>query len=477
MPGNELPKLAISELAPKIRAREVSPTEVVESALAQADRLQPSLNSFITILYDQARSRAKEEEAALARGEYKGPLHGIPIGIKDTISTAGIRTTASSKVLANHVPKEDAHVVSLCKEAGAIILGKENLDEFSGGATSNSPHFGPVNNPWALDHIPGGSSGGGGANVAACVTYASLGADGGGSIRLPGAFCGVVGLKQTFGRVSLRGAVLTSYNTDHLCPLTRSVADSAIMLQTIAGYDPLDPGTVRVPVPNYSAELGKDLHGLKMGIPTNHHFDVLDTDVEAAVRRAILALEELGVEAKEISLPSLEYAGALHIPYMADNVVNHEPQVEAYREDYGEDVLVRALANQFVLGRDYAKSLKLHRIIKEEHIRILQEVDFLVTPSCPVGAPQRGNNAVVLGAARGKARGPGSGILSRNLRSINATGLPAITVPCGLTRNGLPIGLQLVGRSFDERLLFRVGHAYEAVSPTLGRRPPILNGV
>ena len=477
MADNELPKLTISELSLKIRAREVSPTEVVESALAQAERLQPALNSFITILYDQARSKAKEQEEALVRGEYKGPLHGIPIGIKDSIATAGIPTTAASKVFSKYIPETDAHVVKLCKDAGAIILGKENLDEFSGGATSNSPHFGPVNNPWALDHIPGGSTGGGGANVAACVTYASLGADGGGSVRLPGAFCGVVGLKQTFGRVSLRGALLTSYNTDHLSPLTRSVADSALMLQVIAGYDPLDPGTVRVPVPDYSDDLGKTLHGLKMGIPNNHHFDILDPEVEAAVRQAILALEELGVEPKEVSFPSLAYAGALHIPYMSDNVVNHEPHLKAHRDDYGHDVLVRALANQFVMGTDYAKSLKLHRIIKEEHLRVLQQVDFLVTPTSPVVAPQRGDNAVVLGKGMGKVRGPGSGILSRNLRSINATGLPAITVPCGFNRAGLPIGLQLVGRSFEEGLLFRVGHAYEAVSPSRGRRPPIVDGV
>ena len=216
MADAEFLRLTISELASKIRTREVSPVEVTEAALAQADRLQPTLNSFITILHDQARVQAREQEAALARGEYRGPLHGVPIGIKDNIATAGIRTTVGSNVLAEHVPEEDAYVVSLCKEAGAIILGKENLEEFAAGATSNNPHYGAVHNPWALDHVPGGSSGGGGANVASCVTFASLGTDLGGSVRLPGTFCGVVGLKQTFGRVSQRGLLVTSFNGDHI---------------------------------------------------------------------------------------------------------------------------------------------------------------------------------------------------------------------------------------------------------------------
>ena len=295
MSASELLKLPISELSAQIKARKVSPVELTEAALAQADRLQPVLHSFITILHDQAMRQAKEQEAALARGEYRGPLQGIPIGIKDNLATAGIRSTVGSKVLADYIPAEDAHVVRLCQAAGAIMLGKENLEEFAAGPTSNNPHYGAVHNPWALEHIPGGSSGGGGANVAACVTFASLGTDLGGSVRLPGTFCGVVGLKQTFGRVSQRGLLVTSFNGDHIGPLTRSVRDSALMLQVIAGYDPLDPSTVPVPVPDYTAALGHDVRGLRMGIPTNYYFDLLDPEVDAAVRRAIEDLEALGV--------------------------------------------------------------------------------------------------------------------------------------------------------------------------------------
>jgi aspartyl-tRNA(Asn)/glutamyl-tRNA(Gln) amidotransferase subunit A len=470
----ELLTLSIAEMAAKLRARQISPVELTQAALAQADRLQPTLHSFITILHDQALRQAKAQEAALARGEYRGPLQGIPIGIKDNLATAGIRTTVGSKVLADYLPEEDAHVVRLCQAAGAIILGKENLEEFAAGATSNNPHYGAVHNPWALEHIPGGSSGGGGANVAACVTFASLGTDLGGSVRLPGTFCGVVGLKQTFGRVSQRGLLVTSFNGDHIGPLTRSVRDSALVLQVIAGYDPLDPSTVPVPVPDYAAALDSELRGLRLGIPTNYYFDLLDPEVEAAVRRAIDALEALGAATKAVMLPSLRYAGALRAASLADSVVTHEPYLAAHRQDYGPDVLYRTLAGQFVLGRDYSKALKVQQLIKEEHARVLQEVDVLVTPTAPIAAPRIDAPTVALGGAEHRVRGPGSGLLARCTSPSNATGLPAITVPCGFSRAGLPIGVQFIGRPFDEARLLQVAHAYEEVSPSRGHRPPIV---
>ena len=473
MADSDLCQLTISELAPKIKAREISPVELTEAALARADRLQPTLNSFITILHDQARSQAKEQEEALMRGEYRGPLHGIPVGIKDNIAIAGIRCTVGSKVLADHVPAEDALVVTRCKEAGAIILGKENLEEFAAGPTSNNLHYGAVHNPWNLDHIPGGSSGGGGANVASCVTYASLGSDLGGSVRGPANFCGVVGLKQTFGRVSQRGLMVTSFNGDHIGPMTRSVSDCALMLQVIAGYDPLDPSTVPVPVPDFSEYLGQSLSGLKMGIPTNYYFDMLDPEVEAAVRKAIDTLVELGAEVRDVSLPSMEYAGALRIAGMADSVVTHEPYLESNREDYGPTVLYPPLAGQFVLGRDYSKALKLQRIIKEEYAQVLQDVDFLVTPSAPVAAWRIDSETVNIAGTDYPVRGPGAGMTSRCTSPSNATGLPAMSVPCGFTQAGLPIGVQLIGRPFEEPLLLRVAHGYEAVSPSRGRRPAV----
>jgi aspartyl-tRNA(Asn)/glutamyl-tRNA(Gln) amidotransferase subunit A len=475
MPDAALVRLTISELAPKIKSKEISPVELTDAALAQADRLQPALNSFITLLHEQARQQAKEQEAALLRGDYHGPLHGIPIGIKDNIAIAGIRATVGSKVLSDHVPEADAYVVSQCKVAGAIIIGKENLEEFAAGSTSNNLHYGAVHNPWNLDHIPGGSSGGGGANVAACVTFASLGTDLGGSVRGPANFCGVVGMKQTFGRVSQRGLMVTSFNGDHIGPITRSVRDSALMLQAIAGYDPLEPSTVPVPVPDFSARIGQDLRGLKMGIPTDYYFDIIDPAVETTVRQAISTLEGLGVEAREVALPSMQYAGALRIAAMADSVVTHEPYLAAHRQDYGPTVLYRTLAGQFVLGRDYSKSLKVQRLIKEEYARVLQDVDFLVTPSSPVAAWRIDAESIVLDGQSYPVRGPGSGMTARCTSPSNATGLPAMSIPCGFTSAGLPIGLQLIGRPFEEALLFQVAHDYEAISPSRDRRPALVD--
>ena len=473
MPNDALLDLTIAELAPKIASREVSPVEVTEAALARADNLQPKLNSFITLLHERAMERARELESELSGGRYRGPLHGIPIGIKDNIATAGIRTTVGSLVLTDNVPEEDARVVTLCEEAGAIMLGKENLEEFAAGATSNNPHYGAVHNPWGLDHIPGGSSGGGGANVAAGVTFASLGTDLGGSVRLPGTFCGVVGLKQTFGRVSQRGLLVTSFNGDHIGPMTRSVQDSALVLQAIAGYDPLDPSTVPVPVPDYLERLDRDLSGLTAGIPSNYFFDQVDSEVEAAVRNAIAALQELGVEVRDISLPSMEYVGALRAASLADGVVTHEPYLASDREKYGPNVIYRTLAGQFVLGRDYSRAMKVQRLIKEEYARVLQDVDFLVTPTAPVPAPRIDALELELNGETHRVRGPGSGFISRNTSPMNGNGLPAITVPCGFSGGGLPIGVQFIGRPFKEETLFQVASGYEQVSPSRGVRPQL----
>jgi aspartyl-tRNA(Asn)/glutamyl-tRNA(Gln) amidotransferase subunit A len=473
MADSGLVRLNISELAPRIKAREVSPVEVMEATLAQVDRLQPALNSFITVMGDQAMAAAREQEAALVRGEYLGPLHGIPVGIKDNIKVAGVLATLGSKVFADYVADEDAHAVALCKVAGAIILGKENLEEFAAGATSNNPHYGAVHNPWSLDHVPGGSSGGGGANVAACATFASLGTDIGGSVRLPGSFCGVVGLKQTFGRVSQRGLLGTSFNGDNIGPLTRSVRDSALVLQAIAGYDPRDPSTVPVPVPDYAASLGKDLAGLRMGIPVDYYFDTIEPEVEDGIRQAISALEELGAKPREVSLPTMKHLGAARIASMVDTVVTNEPYIKDRRHDYSPELLYRTLAAQFVLGRDYSKALKVQRLIKEEYAEVLQEVDFLVTPTSPIAGLRIDAKSFTVAGQEYPGGIPGSGLISRTSAPFNITGLPTISVPCGFDQAGLPIGLQITTRPFEEEMMFRVAHAYEAVSPSRGHRPPV----
>ena len=476
MASSDLLSSTISELAPRIRSGEISPVELTEAALAHAETIHQALNTFITLLPEQAMNQAREEEAAIARGEYKGPLQGIPIGLKDNLATAGIRTTLGTKVLADYFPDEDAEVAVRCRAAGAVILGKENMEEFAAGATSNNPHFGAVRNPWGTEHVPGGSSGGGGANVAAEVTFASLGTDLGGSVRLPGAFCGVVGLKQTFGRVSQRGLLVTSYNGDHIGPMTRSVADSAIVLQVIAGHDPLDPSSVPVPVPDYSAGLGKGVRGLRMGVPSNHYFENLDPEVEEATSRAVAALEELGAISVPIDLPMMKYIGAVRMAAMSDAIVTHEQFLRSNREDYGPDVLYRTLGGQFVLGHHYSKAMKAQRLIQEDYARVLQDVDFIVTPTTPFCAPRIDAEYVEHLGESHRVRGPGSGLVSRNTSPLNTTGHPAISVPCGLNSSGLPIGLQFIAAGFREDLLFQVAETYEGVSPSQGRRPPVLQG-
>ena len=476
MANDDLLRMSIAELAPRIRSGEVSPVDVTTAALEKAERLQPAINSFITLLKDQATAQAREEEAAIARGEYKGPLQGIPIGLKDNLATAGVATTLGAKALADNVPEEDAEVVRRLRAAGAIILGKENMEEFAAGATSNNPHFGPVRNPWGLEHLPGGSSGGGAANVAAEVTFASLGTDLGGSVRLPGTFCGVVGLKQTFGRVSQRGLLVTSFNGDHIGPMTRSVTDSALVLQVLAGYDPLDPSTVPVPTADYTARIGDGIRGLRMGIPANYYFEQLDPEVEEAVQRAIADLEELGAEPVTINLPAMKYIGAVRIAAMADSVVTHEPYLRAKREDYGPDVLYRTLGGQFIMGHHYSKAMKVQRLIQQEYAQEMEGIDFMVTPTAPLVAPRIDAPYIEHAGATHRVRGPGSGLVSRCTSPFNYTGHPAISVPGGLNHDGLPIGVQFITKGFQEDLLFQVAAAYEEVSAFKGGRPPLLDG-
>ena len=451
----------ISEVALKIKTRDVSPVELTDAALARAERLQPTLKSFITLLPEQARAQAKRREQAIAKGEYLGPLDGIPIGIKDNIATAGIRTTIGSKVFEEHVPDEDAFVVQRTKEMGAVILGKENMHEWAAGGTSTNPFYGAVRNPWNLDHVPGGSSGGGGANVAACVTFASLGTDHAGSVRGPASYCGLVGIKPTYGRVSQRGLLGTSFDGDHIGPLTRTALDNALVLQVIAGHDPLDPTTVPVPVPDFAADTGKGLSGLRVGVPANYYFDVVDPEVESAVRQAITSLEELGAEAQEVRLETLQYADLLRVAAAAEGYVVHEPYLTDHRDDFTPELLHRYLAAGFIRAADYIKALKLQRLVQEDFARTLREVDFLVTPTNPTAAPRIGAQAATVGI--------------RNTHISNATGLPTVSVPCGFTAAGLPIGLQLIGRPFEETLLYRVASLYEQVSPGHGSLPPIVD--
>jgi len=473
MTDQALLKMSIAEISPKIKAREISPVELTDAALAQAERLQPALVSFITMLPERARAQAKKREEAIARGEYRGPLDGIPIGIKDNLATAGIRTTVGSKVLTSNVPDEDAFVVQRVQEAGAIILGKENMHEWAAGGTSANPHYGAVRNPWNTDHVPGGSSGGSAANVATGVTFASLGTDLAGSVRGPASYCGLVGMKQTYGRVSQRGLLGTHHNGDHIGPLTRTTLDNALVLQIMAGHDPLDPTTMPVPVPDFTAEIGKGLSGIKIGVPTNYYFDLVDPEVESAVRQAISVLSELGAEVREVRLDTLDHADLLRVSAAAEGYLVHEQYLEDQRDDYSPDLVARYLSGSFVMAKDYIKSLKLQRLVQEDFARTFQQVDLIVTPTNATTAPVSGSPTVTINGEAFKLIQPGTNIGVRNTHISNSTGLPTVSIPCGITPAGLPVGLQLIGRPFEEPLMYRAASAYEEVSPSKGKIPAI----
>ena len=385
---------------------------------------------------EQALAQAEEAEEALSRGEYLGPLHGIPIGIKDNIATGGITTTLGTKVLRDHVPDEDAEVVRRCKAAGAIIIGKENLEEFAAGATSNNPHYGAV-------HTPGMST-----------TSPAAPAEAAGPTWPPGSPCLPRNRSGRF-RAAARGLVRRGWAQADLRPgqparaaghqLQRRPhrpddplgADSALVLQAIAGYDPLDPSTVPVPVDDYALIMERGISGLTMGIPSNYYYDHLDPEVEAAVRRAIAALEELGVATREVSVPSMQYAGALRFSSMADSVVTHEPYITSNREDYGPDTLYRTLAGQFVLGRDYSKAMKVQRIIKEEHARVLQTWISHHSHHASTRATHRRRDHRSGGTAA-EVRGPGSGHVSRNTSPMNATGSRPSRCPAASASSACP---------------------------------------
>ncbi len=490
MAANELLTMTISEVAPMIESGAVSPVEVARAAIEQAERLQPLLKGFITLRAEAALEEAAERERSISNGGYRGPLDGIPVGLKDNIATEGVLTTIGSRVFEDHVPDSDAYAVERLKSAGAIILGKENLHEFAGGVPCDNPYYGSVSNPWDPDYVAGGSSGGSGANVAACVTFASLGTDLGGSVRIPCAMSGIVGMKQTFGRVSQRGLLATSFNGDHIAPMTRSVRDNALVLQAIAGSDPLDPSSVPVPVPDFCAELGRDLSGIKVGVPAAHYFATpLDPCVEALVRAAITKLEDMGADVRPVDIECVEFINLMYIGMAAEGFVTHEPYLESRRHLYRPEMLHRLLAGQFVLARDYVKSMKAQRLIMQDFYRILQDVDVLATPTVPITAFRKDAHSMDVGGVTVPAmdlgaRGPEGGvppvhaarfqnIASRNTRLSNTTGLPSITVPAGFAENGLPAGLQLIGRPFEEPLLYGIASRYEQESPARGKLPPV----
>jgi aspartyl-tRNA(Asn)/glutamyl-tRNA(Gln) amidotransferase subunit A len=473
---------------------------LTEACLRRIDQVDGRLNAFITVTAEQAMHWARVAEADIARGAYRGPLHGIPQALKDLFDTAGVRTTAGSRILADNVPAGDAAVVEHLKQAGAILLGKLNMVEFAYGATGLNPHYGPARNPWDAGRITGGSSSGSGAAVAAGECFAALGSDTGGSIRIPASLCGIVGFKPTFSRVSRRGVLPLSWSLDHVGPMARSVEDTALVLQAIAGHDAADSSCGEQPIPDYSAALDGGVKGLRLGVPRELFFEGLDAGVEAAVRSAIGQLAALGAEVREISLPHIaEAPAAVTAIMLPEALAFHQKWMAERPQDYGDDVRYRLELGATLPALHYVQAQRFREMIVEEWRReVFEHVDLLVTPTTLTAAVplESGGLAATYG-------------LIHNTNPFNLLGVPALSLPCGFVPPPahpdaplessspaprparpealvaraaepaaaspitLPVGLQIAGRWWDEATVLRAAHACEQATDWHTRRPPL----
>jgi aspartyl-tRNA(Asn)/glutamyl-tRNA(Gln) amidotransferase subunit A len=452
----------IMALAPRLRRKEVSPVELTRACLDRIERLNPALNAFITVAGDSALAEARTAETEICRGEWRGPLHGIPVAIKDMVDTAGTRTTAASGLYQNRIPAEDAEVLRRLRQAGAIVLGKNNLHEFAYGGSSLVSFFGDVHNPWNTGHIAGGSSGGSAAAVAAGLCYAAIGTDTAGSVREPAALCGCVGIKPTYGRVSTRGVIPLSRSLDHVGPLAATAGDAAAVLQAMAGYDALDVGSADVPVSDYVSGLGEGTKALRVGVPQDYFYDDLDYEVWAAVEQALGVIETLVADVREmhIDVPSDRTVQA------AESYAYHAGHVAESPDLYQPETLRRIRSGEKILAADYIQRRREQDQERRRAYDFFAEVDLLVTPTTPVAAPAIADLKKDPDALR-----PAELLLLRNTRPFNVWGLPAISVPCGFTKSGLPIGLQIAGPCWREDLVLSLAHAYEQVTAWHQRHP------
>jgi len=473
MNDTDLAFASIEEIARLFRKRKLSPVELTKLILARIDQLNPKLNAFLTVTSELAIAQAKKAEAELfaprGRKGYRnrGPLHGIPISLKDNIYTAGIRTTAGSNILKNFFPKEDAAVVGELKNAGAVILGKTNMHEFAYGVTSNNPHYGPVHNPWDLSRIPGGSSGGSAAAVAAGLCYGSIGTDTGGSIRIPASLCGIVGLKPTLGRVSVQGVIPLSPKLDCVGPLARTVHDAALLLE------PILPRVKGEPSLRSVEKSSAKPRQWTLGIPKQFFLEVVSPDVHAVFDQAIFILKGQKVKFKEVSLPLLEETEDAGNQIAWAEATHYHQQAgwfPARAADYGDDVRSRIEMGTEVSATVYLSALELReKFLQQFHLAMADTaVDALAVPSTPITAPQIDQESIRIGENDHSTRA----LLLRTNRPANLAGVPAITVPCGFTSAGLPVGLQLIGAVADEHLLLQIASVFERALPN-HRRPPL----
>jgi aspartyl-tRNA(Asn)/glutamyl-tRNA(Gln) amidotransferase subunit A len=458
----ELTQLYLHQAAELIRRRELSPVELTRAYLRRIEQLNPRLNCFITLTAEMAEASARSAEADLQRGEYRGALHGIPIALKDLFETQGVLTSGGSTFFADYIPQRDAYVVQRLKAAGAVMLGKLNMHEIALGVTNNNPHYGACHNPWALERISGGSSGGCGAALAAQLCLGALGSDTGGSTRIPASLCGVVGLKPTFGRISLRGVMPLSWNLDHVGPMARCVRDVALLFQSIAGYDAEDPYSAPVQSEDYLARLEAGVRGWRVALAVDDFFTQADEQVCRAVKTAAEVFTSLGAQVDEVHLPEgLEAARANGLMVVSDAAAVYRQPLQSNPEGFGKDVLQRLQSGAAYSAVEYALARHQQALWRHRLERLFEGVDVLLTPTTPIVAPFiEGPDAVE------QAR-----ILTRFTSPFNLAGLPALSVPCGFSQEGLPIGLQLVARPWAEAKVLQAGFAYEQATEWHRRRP------
>lgn len=449
--------MTIREAADALRARQFSSVELTTAALARIERLNAALRAFITVTAEAALAKAAQADSELAGGRDRGPLHGIPIAVKDLFFTRGVRTTAGSLLYRDFVPDHDAAVVERLERAGAVMMGKLNMHELAYGVTSENPHFGAVRNPWNVEHSPGGSSGGSAAAVAAGMVYAAMGSDTGGSIRIPASFCGTVGLKPTYGRVSRYGAFPLAWSLDHMGPLARSVRDAATVFDAIAGYDRRDAASSRHPAVETVPEVGCSMRGVRVGFPQGFFFERLDADVESSVRGAFARAESLGAVVVPVRLPDMEAVTAVgRVILLCEASAMMEPHLDN-RGQFGADVLALLDQGRLLSATDYIQAQRLRRKMQREFAAVWRQVDCLVAPATPTAAPRVGENTVRLAGREEDVRI----LTTRLVRGFNVLGLPSLAMPCGLSAAGLPVGLQIVGPPMEEALVLRVGAAME----------------
>lgn len=447
---------SLAGLSRALRAGEVSPVEVTEALLGRVEL--DETNAFITVTAERAMEDARRAEAEISAGRYRGPLHGVPVAIKDLVPTANIRTTMASAFFENHVPDRDATVAGRLREAGSVLLGKTNTHEFAYGPTGDRSFFGPTRNPHDPDKITGGSSGGSGAAVATGLCYGAIGSDTGGSIRIPAALCGVVGMKPTFGRVGKGGVFPLAPTLDHVGPLTRTAEDNALFLSAIAGPDPEDLHSVDRPPEDFARDLHRGVRRTTVGVPTTFYFEHLDREVEARVREAVEVFRDLGAEVREVEVPNVwETLHAQRLTLAAEAYAVHEERLKAEPERFDDQGLERLLGGEDLRAYRYANAQQRKLLSRREFEEVLGVVDVILAPSVPIPATEIGQRELTI---EGHEEAVYSA-LTRLTGPTNLNGLPSLSVPCGTTASGLPVGLQLIGRPFDEATLYRFGHAYE----------------